>query len=202
MNWDRRPQQVGLPTGTSDGPSARRAGGVGRRIRRGDVGPHRERGCAARRPVASADERAVRPYPDRLAHRASGARPVRKTRTVTTSAARPLSAVASIAWRWGSSSVSHAPAARRARGGLLLHWRFGLTGDEPAGGADACTYGRTPASGRERTGIDHDGNSRCSGAVAHVSRANGGQRSRFRIIALMVPAESATLNGTQAISRS
>ena len=48
MNWDRRPQQVGLPTGTSDGPSARRAGGVGRRIRRGDVGPHRERGCAAR----------------------------------------------------------------------------------------------------------------------------------------------------------
>ena len=55
MNWDRRPQQVGFPTGTSDGPSARRAGGVGRRIRRGDVGPHRERGCAARRPVASAD---------------------------------------------------------------------------------------------------------------------------------------------------
>ena len=49
------PRQVGFPTGTSDGPSARRAGGVGRRIRRGDVGPHRERGCAARRPVASAD---------------------------------------------------------------------------------------------------------------------------------------------------
>ena len=23
----------------------------------------------------------------------------------------------------------------------LLHWRFGLTGDEPAGGADACTSG-------------------------------------------------------------
>ena len=40
--------------------------------------------------------------------------------------------VASIAWRWGSSSVSHA------------------------------------AHSRERTGIDHDGNSRCSGAVAHV----------------------------------
>ena len=95
MNWDRRPQPVGLPTGTSDGPSARRAGGVGRRIRRGDVGPHRERGCAARRPVASADQRAVRPYPDRLAHRASGSRPVRKTRTLTTSAARPLSAVMS-----------------------------------------------------------------------------------------------------------
>ena len=79
MNWDRRPQPVGLPTGTSDGPSARRAGGVGRRIRRGDVGPHRERGCA-------------------LEHRASGARPVRKTRTLTTSAARPLSAVMS--WNW------------------------------------------------------------------------------------------------------
>ena len=70
---------MGLPTGTSDGPSARRAGGVGRRIRRGDVGPHRERGCA-------------------LEHRASGARPVRKTRTLTTSAARPLSAVMS--WNW------------------------------------------------------------------------------------------------------
>ena len=84
----------------------------------------------------------------------------------------------------------------------LPHWRFGLTGDEPAGGADACTYGRTPTSGRERTGIDHDGNSRCFGAVAHMSRANGGQRSRSRIIALMVPAESATLNGKQAISRS
>ena len=94
MNWDRRPQQVRFPTGTSDGPSARRAGGVGRRIRRGDVGPHRERGCA-------------------LEHRASGARPVRKTRTLTTSGARPLSAVmswnaASIAWRWESSSVSQA----------------------------------------------------------------------------------------------
>ena len=104
MNWDRRPQQVGLPTGTSDGPSARRAGGVGRRIRRGDVGPHRERGCAARRPVASADQRAVRPYPDRLAHRASGSRSVRKTRTLTTSAARPLSAVMS--WNVGSAVVS------------------------------------------------------------------------------------------------
>ena len=76
-----------------------------------------------------------------------------------------------------------------------------LTGDEPAGGADACTYGRRPASGPERTGIDHDGNSRCSGAVGHVSRANGGQRRSSRIIALMVPAESATLNGKQAISR-
>ena len=109
--------------------------------------------------------------------------------------------VVSIAWRW--LIVQRQPR-RPQRVGLarLLHWRFGLTGDEPAGGADACTYGRTPASGRERTGIDHDGNSRCSGAVAHVSRANGGQRSRSRIIALMVPAESATLNGKQAISRS
>ena len=97
--------------------------------------------------------------PDRLEHRASGARPVRKTRTLTTSAARPLSAV--VSWNVASHRVALGVVQRQPRRpqrvGLarLLHWRFGLTGDEPAGGADACTYGRTPASGRERTGIDH-----------------------------------------------